>query len=227
MIPREVRELILSERFDRARDHLATDGGVTDEARPLLRSLVTMREGWARAEIQKPRPPEAAKPFIRQSADGAIEALEKVAAASPWGAWLLAEAYCLKLSLGNPIDVLKLGVRVGALYEKASSSLPSVPDLLVSWGAYGKLNAPLTFGGGPRSAAAKIERALALDANHPEAHAMLGLCRLREKDRAAARTSLDRALAIFPEYGFARRLLALLEERSFAGAPAPLAKEKG
>jgi tetratricopeptide (TPR) repeat protein len=129
------------------------------------------------------------------------------------GHYLLAEAWCMKLSLGNPLDVVKLGHKVGEEYNKALALDPRHADAYVSWAAYGKLNAPLSYGGGPDAAMETLAKALEIDPDHRDGNIWMGLCHLRKGDQEKAREYWGKVLTAEPGHQRARSLLDSLEAR--------------
>ena len=167
--------------------------------------------GWQAGKPETPRVLPEDKPAVKEHAEAAIKALEEAVKLNPQnsdGHYLLAEAYCLKLALGNPIDAFRLAPKVFSNYEQAVKLDPKNAGAYLSWGAYGRLNAPQAFGGGPKPAIEQIEKALALNSQNAEAHYWLGVCYKRLNNEAKAKECWQKALALNPLHQRVKELLA-------------------
>jgi tetratricopeptide (TPR) repeat protein len=167
--------------------------------------------GWQAGKPETPRVLPEDKPAVKEHAEAAIKALEEAVKLSPKNSdahYLLSEAYCLKLALGNPIDAFRLAPKVFSHYEQAVKLDPNNTKAYISWGAYGRLNAPQAFGGGPKPAIEQIEKALSLNPQDAEAHYWLGVCHQRLNNGDKAKNCWQKALELNPSHQRAKELLA-------------------
>lgn len=165
-----------------------------------------LRSGWHYVDIVR-------RDLVKQMAVLAAKEMKRVVELNERyadGHYLLAEAWCMKLSLGNPIDVVKLGHKVGEEYGKALALDPRNADAYVSWAAYGKLNAPLSYGGGPDAAMETLAGALEIEPNHLEGNVWMGVCYLSKNDPQKAREHWEKVLLADPDHRRAKSLLASL-----------------
>lgn len=167
--------------------------------------------GWQAGKPETPRVLPEDKPTVKEHAEAAIKALEEAVKPDPKNSdvhYLLAEAYCLKLALGNPIDAFRLAPKVFSHYEQSVKLDPKNARAYISWGAYGRLNAPQAFGGGPKPALVQLEKAIAVNPQDADAYYWLGVCYKRLNNETKAKECWQKALEINPLHQRVKELLA-------------------
>lgn len=129
---------------------------------------------------------------------------------------LLSSVYGLQIGL-SPLKGFTLGPKAGKAIARAEALAPANPRVQL-FKATGKLFTPALFGGDRAEAVRALDQAIAaLPAGHSDA-VNWGLedayvwrsIALSETDPAAAKASLEQALAVAPDYGWARYQLARL-----------------
>lgn len=177
----------------------------------LCKGRARLGVGWQAGKPETPRVLPEDKPAVKEHAEAAISALEQAVKLDPKNSdahYLLAEAYCLKLALGNPIDAFRLAPKVFSHYEQAVKLDPKNSRAYLSWGAYGRLNAPQAFGGGPKPAIEQIEKTIALNPKDAEARYWLGICYKRLNNEVKAKECWQEVLELNPLHQRAKELLA-------------------
>ncbi|MGH7490865.1 MAG: tetratricopeptide repeat protein [bacterium] len=130
---------------------------------------------------------------------------------------LLASCYGQKIG-GNPMLGMTLGPKSSAEIGTALRLEPENPRV-VMLDAISKYYTPAMFGGDRDLALAGFKRSAEIfekknstdplqpDWGHAEAYAWVGMAYLDKGDKASARTALDRALAIEPDFGWVKHAL--------------------
>ena len=159
---------------------------------------------------------DKSKPFI----DDGIDQFQQCLELKPD----FAEAHCLLSSLyGNkiavsPFSAMTLGPKAGKAMSKAMELAPGNPRnyLIQAWSAY---YTPKMFGGSKEKAKKYFEQAIACfdsfkvtdpllpDWGHDEAYAWLGAAQMEAEEFEAAKSNLNKALEINPEYGWVTYVL--------------------
>jgi len=130
---------------------------------------------------------------------------------------LVSSCYGQKISLA-PMLGMTLGPRSGMTMQSALQLEPNNPRVILLE-AIGNYYKPPMFGGSKEGALNGFKRAAELfekeqlqdpllpDWGKPEVYAWIGVAYLDKNDHANARTALDRALAIAPDYGWVKNYL--------------------
>jgi len=136
------------------------------------------------------------------------------------GLALLSSIYGLEISL-HPIRGMTLGPKAGAAIQQAEQLAPSNPRVLLSKGI-GKLFTPPLFGGSRTDAIAAFNAvvtqipASAFSASNwglDDAYIWIGIAHAQAGETPAAKASWQQALAVAPESGWAKRLLATADTK--------------
>lgn len=176
----------------------------------LCTGKVRLGLGWEAGKPETPRVLPEDKPAVKTHAETAMKALDEAVKLAPQNSdahYLLAEAYCLKLALGNPIDAFRLAPKVFNHYEQSLKLDPNNSKAYISFGAYGRLNAPQAFGGGPKPALVQLEKAIAVNPNDAEAYYWMGVCYKRLNNEAKAKECWQKTVELNPLYQRAKELL--------------------
>jgi len=130
---------------------------------------------------------------------------------------LLSSCYGQKIAMA-PMLGMTLGPRSGMTMQTALQLAPNNPRVILL-DAIGTYYKPSMFGGSKEKALTGFKRAAELfdqekigdplqpDWGHPEAYAWLGVAYIDKNDLAKARTVLERALVIAPNYGWVKHQL--------------------
>ncbi len=134
---------------------------------------------------------------------------------------LALHAACLGLKIGfSPTSGMVLGPRASSLLEEAVALAPANPRVLTFQGV-NRLHTPAFFGGGPKAAlpvlqaAVKAAQAEAAPADpwapawgKAESLAWLAMAEIEAGELESAKAHVDQALAVDPNYGFVRAVVA-------------------